>query len=102
MVTRLLGVNPSSPHYTPGPSAYGWYGDYYNSYSVVHTPGYYVTTSHVELETNVYDFATGKLVWSGASKTMNYESANEVAGSATEAVAAALVKSDVIKSNKSK
>jgi len=80
IVTRLVDrqkvqeyVPPSvTTTYAPAyPSYYygGWYGYYNTSYATVVTPGYTYETEYATLETNVYDVATGKLVWSGVTST---------------------------------
>jgi len=67
-------VPPSTTYYGgfPGsyPSYYGsWPGYYYNGYAAATRPGYTFDTEYVNLETNVYDAVTGKLVWSGVTRT---------------------------------
>jgi hypothetical protein len=50
----------------------GYYGMgyyYQSSYAMVNDPGYISTSKVYKVETNVYDVATEKLVWSGLSKT---------------------------------
>jgi len=80
LVTRLVDkktvtsyVPPSVTTYAPAyPSYYGgggWYGYYGASYSTVVSPGYTYDTQYVSLETNVYDVASGKLIWSGVTET---------------------------------
>lgn len=94
LVTRLLDVSQSE-EYVPGstysvPSTHyraGYYGYYGASYSTVHEPGYYKTNTTFRLETNLYSVATGDLVWSGQSATVNPESLSDVIESMTEAVA---------------
>ena len=97
LVTRLLGVDedqeyvPPTTHAMPtttyGPGYYGYYG---SSYTVVHEPGYYKTNTNFRLETNLYAVATGELVWSGHTSTINPESLADVIDSMTAAVAAKL------------
>ena len=94
LITRLLGVNQSQEYVPPSthtvPSAYygyGYYGYYGQSYTVVHEPGYYKTNTNFRLETNLYSVATGGLVWSGQSNTVNPESIKDVIDSMTAAVA---------------
>ena len=53
----------------------------------MHTPGYYKTNTTFRLETNLYSVATGDLVWSGQSATINPESLSDVIDSMTAAVA---------------
>jgi hypothetical protein len=77
VVTRVLSVD-TSQDYVPGstyvvPNSYygGFYGYYSRSYAVVSEPGYYTENTTVLLETNVYDVANSKLIWSGVSRTYN-------------------------------
>jgi hypothetical protein len=66
---------PPTPGYYGGfpgayPSYYGTWPGYYNyGYAAATRPGYTFDTEYVNLETNVYDAATGKLVWSGLTQT---------------------------------
>ena len=82
LVTRLIDrktvstyVPPSSTTFVAGypsyyPSYYGGWGSYYGAaYSTVTSPGYTYDTEYVNLETNVYDITTGKMVWSGVTET---------------------------------
>ena len=94
LITRLLGVNQSEEYVPPStysvPSTYygyGYYGYYGASYEVVQQPGYYKTNTTFRLETNLYSVATGELVWSGQSDTVNPDSLKEVIDSMTLAVA---------------
>ena len=80
LVTRLID-RKTVTSYVPGstyvvgmpsyyPSYYGSWGGYYgSSYGAVSTPGYTYETEYVNLETNVYSVATGKLIWSGITET---------------------------------
>lgn len=62
--TRVIGY----PSYFP--AYYGsWYGYYGHHFSTVTTPGYAYDTEYVNLETNVYAVRSGKLIWSGLTKT---------------------------------
>jgi hypothetical protein len=65
-------VPPSGAYYGPGayPAYYGSWPGYYNyGYATATRPGYTYDTEYVNLETNVYDAATGKLLWSGLTQT---------------------------------
>jgi len=65
-------VPPSVTTYAPAyPSYYygGWSGYYGASYSTVVSPGYEYDTQYVSLETNIYDVASNKLIWSGVTET---------------------------------
>ena len=102
-VTRLLAVDketsyvPGTTYYTPAPAYYGMYGYYNSAYGMVHDPGYYQENTIVKLETNVYDVATEKLVWSGVTETLNPETAQEAANSVAYTITEDMVKSKVLK-----
>lgn len=65
---------PGSTGYAPYPY-YRWYGGFYSYYNywrpMFYEPGYYVTDKIYFMETNLYDIATNKLVWSAQSETVN-------------------------------
>ena len=102
-VTHLIAVDkettyvPGTTYYTPAPAYYGMYGYYNSAYAMVNDPGYYQENTIVKLETNVYDVATEKLVWSGVTETLNPETAQDVANSVAYKVTEDMVKSKVIR-----
>ena len=65
--------------YNPGtvyaPVNYGYYGSYYGYYNhyypQVYSPGYYSVDKTYYLETNLYDLADDKLLWSVQSEAKN-------------------------------
>jgi len=78
LVARSLGREMQRT-YVPGP-AYGVPGYYYrwgSYYGSAYSPGYVVEDEYVYVETNLYDIATEKLIWSAQSQTIiiadNYE-----------------------------
>jgi hypothetical protein len=94
VVARLLKVDESKEYVPPSTYSvpttyhgYGYYGYYGTSYEVVHQPGYFKTNTTFVIETNLYSVATGDLVWSGQSETLNPESLTDVIDSMTAAVA---------------
>ena len=94
VITRLLKVDESKEYVPPSTYSvpttyhgYGYYGYYGTSYEVVHQPGYFKTNMTFVVETNLYSVATGDLVWSGQSETLNPESLTDVIDSMTAAVA---------------
>jgi hypothetical protein len=94
LITRPLRVDQSEEYVPPSsyviPTThygYGYYGYYGTSYSIVNEPGYYKINTTYRLETNLYSVATGDLVWSGQSATMNPSSLGAVIDSMTAAVA---------------
>lgn len=103
LITRLLSVDEDQ-EYVKGKSytvpttryGYGYYGYYGTSYATVHEPGYFKTHTTVRLETNLYSVATGGLVWSGQTATVNPDSVDEMIDSMTEAVAKQLKQEKLI------
>jgi hypothetical protein len=79
VLTLALLDSKTVETYHPGtsyyPVSYGYYGSYYNYYSyyypVVSTPGYYSVDKTFYLETNAYDLASDKLLWSVQSEAKN-------------------------------
>lgn len=90
---------PGSAGYAPA-SAYGYYGSfggYYGYYGArMYDPGYYTQDEVYFIETNLYDVATEKLVWSVQSKTYNPSGINQFAQDFTRTITNQLVKSKVI------
>ena len=103
MVSRLLNVNQVQT-YVPGTTAFygGYYGYYAGGMAVMSTPGYYETDTQYELETNVFDIKTEKLVWSGASQTVDPSTASDMANSVANAIVTNLVDTGVIVEAKKK
>lgn len=77
LVTRLISSTtepryvPGTPYVAPAPYYHGFYDYYLNTYPIVYSPGYIVNDKIVHLETNVYDIASGKLVWAVVSESFN-------------------------------
>jgi len=102
IVTRVLSVDQSTD-YVPGstyvvPNSYysGFYGYYSRSYAVVSEPGYYTENTTVLLETNVYDVANSKLIWSGVSRTYNPSSASSAINEITSLIADSMNKDGLL------
>jgi hypothetical protein len=105
LVTRLLSVDKETENYTPptqhlnaqtryyaGGWGYGFgYGGYYGMYGTtfteIHSPGYFETSTTLKLETNLYSVATNELVWTGQSETIDPDSIEDARESVTKAVA---------------
>jgi hypothetical protein len=70
--------NPGTSYY---PMNYGYYGSYYSYYNYyypqVYSPGYYSVDKTLYLETNLYDVASNKLLWSVQSEARNPRSIQE-------------------------
>lgn len=79
LVTRLINVDKSSSYIPPADyPKYSFYSTFMTTYSSVYTPGYLVNTTVVSLETDLYDTASQKLVWSMTSQSFNPEDAKDV------------------------
>jgi hypothetical protein len=64
---------PGTVHFMPGGFYTGMYGYYDFTYRAVYTPPSAITNKTVRLETNLYDVATAKLIWSAQSESINPE-----------------------------
>jgi len=71
IITQLIGKEKKDVHTRGGATRIGFF-----RYS--HDPGYSSTSTTVRLETNLYDAKTGKLIWSGKSKTWSKESTDKI------------------------
>jgi len=91
IVTRLVDVDRKDVYVPPttyvssyptyGAPYYGsWYGYYSYGYTVTHDPGYTYEKVTVVLETNLYDAASGDIIWSGQSNTLDPSGVNDVIG----------------------
>lgn len=98
LTVGLIDVKEET-HYVQGtgyynPMSYGYYGSFYgyNSYMYgsVYQPGYYASSTVVYLETNLWDVNSGKLMWSGQSKSTDTGSIDKVANSYARAVVSEL------------
>ena len=81
--------------YVPGsyPTYYNsFYGYYGWAYPVVYSPGYFKQDRLVGIETNIYDTADGKLVWSGMSETTNPKNTRKTIADTAKAVRSAMKK----------
>lgn len=56
--------NPAWPVYN-----YSYYNYYSYVYNTTHTTGYYTTETTYQVETNLYDVESEKLIWTGITKT---------------------------------
>jgi hypothetical protein len=101
-VTRLVAEETSQEwvHESTYVAPMGYYGSfypyYYGAYQVISTPGYVVEEKTYVVETNLYDVATEKLIWTGISETVNLESAIKGIDSVGGVVVASLKKEGLI------
>jgi hypothetical protein len=94
MPSTLDSNVPNSPFWG---NAGTWYGAYGYGGSM-YTPGYMEEDTRVRTETTVFSTATEpeKLVWSGASTTINVQSAGSAARSLADELVADLVKAGIL------
>jgi hypothetical protein len=79
VLTLALLDSKTVETYHPGttyyPTNYGYYGSYYGYYNhyypQVYSPGYYSVDKTYYLETNLFDLASDKLIWSVQSQAKN-------------------------------
>ena len=92
-------------HYVQGtgyynPMSYGYYGSFYGyssyMYGNVYQPGYYSSTEMIYLETNLWDVNTGKLVWSGQSKSTGQGTVDKTANAYARAVTQELISKGIL------
>ena len=93
LVTHLIGVedkeiyHPPKTYTAPSRGYYGRFNSYYpRVYEYVHEPGYYTKHESVNLETNLYENKTEKLIWSVTSETLDPESVNKIIESLSKEV----------------
>jgi len=79
IITQLIGKEKEDVHTRGGVARLGFF-------SYTRDPGTSSTNTTVRLETNLYDAKTGKLIWSGQSKTMSKESTDKIINEVIKAV----------------
>ena len=100
IITFALVRKEEKTTYVPGTTynpGYGYYGPYYGyGYSYYNSPGYYTTDQTYYIESNVYDAATLKLVWSTQSEIFDPSSLKTACNSFTYVMLNALKKGKLI------
>lgn len=93
LVTHLIGVedkevyHPPQTYTVPSRGYYNHFHSYYpRVYEYVHEPGYYTKHKSVNLETNLYETRTQKLIWSVTSETLDPDSVNTIIESLSKVV----------------
>ncbi|MBK1438479.1 hypothetical protein JHJ32_00640 [Parapedobacter sp. ISTM3] len=85
--------------YAPFPM-YNWYGGFYTYFNywhpIMYDPGYYVTDKTYFLETNLYNAATDRLVWSAQSETVNPASIDAFAKEYPEVLLERMIKDGLL------
>lgn len=86
---------PGNYYYTPGYDIP--FTDYYGQmYAYVYQPGYYTGSEQFFLESNVYEYPKGKMIWSAQTKTQLFSSLGDAADDYAKVIARALAESGVL------
>ena len=93
IITHIIGKQEKDVYTRGGSSRRGLYG-FYSSRSSV--PGYSSTSTAVQLETNLFDVKTEKLMWSGRSKSWSKDSKGSIISDVIKAVIKDLQKNKLI------
>jgi hypothetical protein len=89
IITQLVGKEADDIYQRGGVTRHGYFG-------YTRNPGYSSTITKVRLETNLYDSETGKLIWSGLSKTLSKDSTDRIMNEVIKAVIANMQKNKLI------
>lgn len=95
VTVRLVRVEDKQT-YVPGTTHVvggGYYGYYHH---VIVEPGHYRTDTFVHIETTLHDVASGRLLWSGMSESMNPSSVREAIGEVMKAARSDLQKQGLV------
>ena len=79
IITQLVGKEQEDVHTRGSVARFGFF-------RYTRQPGISSTNTTVRLETNLYDAKTGKLIWSGQSKTMSRDSTDKIINEVIKAV----------------
>lgn len=96
LVTRVISSTteeryvPGTPYIAPAPYYQGFYDYYLQTFPIVYSPGYVVNDKVVNLETNVYDIESGKLVWAVVSESFNPENLDKEIDALSELIVSQL------------
>jgi len=77
LITRVIGSEtktktlPGFVHYAPTPDHTGMYNYYGYAYRAVYSPPVNISKTTVHLESNIYDVATEKLIWTAQSEAID-------------------------------
>ena len=92
VVMRLVGVNTE----VVGTIPRDFYG-YWNYWGYAGDPAYYTTEKLYSVESSLYSFADGRMIWMGRSETVNPKNANKLAEYAVNFAANNIKRSGFIK-----
>jgi hypothetical protein len=97
-VPGTVTYQPMSPAmYQPSPYYRTWQGYYNTGYTAVYTPGYTTTEeTYVMAEANLYDVATGKLIWTASTQTKVGERTQKIIKNYVAVIMGAMRKQKVV------
>ena len=89
-------TTPGAPYPVPYRTFRGYYARPYALSSFYYEPAQTTVDRVIELETNIYEVAGDRLIWSGATTSLNPDNLKQLAGDAAAAIRAELVKRKLI------
>ncbi len=87
-----------SVSYQPTSYYNGWYNYWSTTYQAVEQPGYYTTDVDAYVDANMFDIASGDLIWSAQTDILNPVGLSDAAESFAGVIAPALQKQGLIRS----
>jgi len=102
VVVRFAGIEskkvdvPAGAYAVPEYGYGGFYSYYGTAWTVIYGPGYETEEKTLSLDTNVYDITRDKLVWTGHSRSVKAEQAQDLVGDLVDEAAAAMRRDGVI------
>ncbi|HET7845793.1 MAG TPA: hypothetical protein VFL14_16685 [Xanthomonadales bacterium] len=100
VIVRFAGVDSKETYVTDYDAPYSSYGGFYAYYGTAWTigwgPGYVTEEKTLTLDTNVYDIARDRMVWTGRSRSVKAEQAEDLVGDLVDEVAAAMRRDGLI------
>ena len=89
---------PGSTNYQPRMNYSMWWDYYYTTYDRIDNPGYYAQSTEVYVESQIFDVASGSVVWTAQSRTADPTSITDFTKSyASSMVAKALQDKALVK-----
>lgn len=90
---------PGQPMPLPYRTFRGYYARSYGLNAFFYEPGYFDTTRVVKLETNIYEVAGERLIWSGVTTSTNPGNTNQLVQDTAKAIRAELIKQKLMPAN---
>ena len=87
---------PGSTTYQPRMNYNMWWDYYYTTYNRIDNPGYYAQSTEVYVESQLYDVASGDVVWTGQSRTADPTSITDFTKSYAHSMVAKLLQDKAV------